>query len=279
MTRPTRQHGTRSCYVSGCRREECRAASREYGRNYWLQYRRPLEGSPHVPAERAAQHVAELRAAGMGKREIARAAGVRFETVRAIATRRLGVRPETERKLLAVQLNTYLRPATGPQRRVRALARIGWTRAAIAVAAGLTEHTVGDVAAGAVLSVTRQTETAVRRAYDALSMTPGPSVHNRSRAASKGWAPPLAWDDDTIDDPEAMPDFGGRDQMVVDDAVIERVLAGESLPTNAAEREVLVPRLAARGLNDHDIAALCGVWAETVLRTRRRLGVESRWVA
>jgi len=30
------------------------------------------------------------------------------------------------------------------------------------------------------------------------------------RAAARGWAPPLAWDDDTIDDPNATPDLGAE---------------------------------------------------------------------
>ena len=46
--------------------------------------------------------------------------------------------------------------------------------------------------------------------YKRLSMTPGPSQYARDRAIRRGWMPPLAWDEDTIDDPAAQPNRGRR---------------------------------------------------------------------
>ena len=45
----------------------------------------------------------------------------------------------------------------------------------------------------------------VRELYDELAMVTGPSQRARTLAAKHGWAPPLAWDDETIDDPAARP--------------------------------------------------------------------------
>lgn len=46
----------------------------------------------------------------------------------------------------------------------------------------------------------------VRRVYDDLSGTPGPSAKVAALAARNGWAPPLAWEFVDIDDPRAVPD-------------------------------------------------------------------------
>jgi hypothetical protein len=45
-------------------------------------------------------------------------------------------------------------------------------------------------------------------AYHALAGHPGTSVRSLRRARLEGWAPPAAWDDETIDDPNGAPDFG-----------------------------------------------------------------------
>ena len=49
--------------------------------------------------------------------------------------------------------------------------------------------------------VTLDAHDRIADAYDELSMRQGPSVRNRRL----GYPPPLAWDDETIDDPRARP--------------------------------------------------------------------------
>jgi hypothetical protein len=94
-------------------------------------------------------------------------------------------------------------PASGTQRRIRALMAIGWTSADIATRAGWgTPQAVTELLAvrRTVFVATAATIAAI---YDDLCMTPGPSEKNRRDAQRKGWPPPLAWDD--IDDPDEAP--------------------------------------------------------------------------
>lgn len=91
---------------------------------------------------------------------------------------------------------------TGTRRRIRALQAIGWRTGEIAKASGTTAWQVQKLARTAVL-VSVGTATAVAGAYEQLSGTPGPSDEVRRRSLTKGWAPPLAWDD--IDDPRDRP--------------------------------------------------------------------------
>jgi hypothetical protein len=50
----------------------------------------------------------------------------------------------------------------------------------------------------------------VSELFDELSMKPGPCKRARRRAQKLGWVPPLAWGEDEIDDPNAIPDTGGE---------------------------------------------------------------------
>lgn len=96
--------------------------------------------------------------------------------------------------------------STGARRRVYALHALGWSRADISAASGVSEQ--GIKASLARAALTRRKHDAICRAYDALSMQLGPSQWHRSLARGRGWAPPLAWDDDAIDDPAAKPNTG-----------------------------------------------------------------------
>jgi DNA-binding CsgD family transcriptional regulator len=93
--------------------------------------------------------------------------------------------------------------ATGTRRRIQALARVGWSAVEIARRMGVTHATVSYWAARKTVRVA--TAETVRRLYDELSMIPGPSVKSQQYARSKGWPPPLAWSDESIDDPAARP--------------------------------------------------------------------------
>ncbi len=147
--------------------------------------------------------------------------------------------------------NKRLREGRGPVRRVsrigtvrrlRALAAIGWRWQDIAAARGFgTWQAVQDLAIreqGGIMDVSTANEIAAL--YHRLSGTPGPSERTRRRSAAKGWAPPLAWDDDTIDDPDAVPNVGGVDTSV-DVVLVRRALAGQApyAALNRAEQVAL----------------------------------------
>lgn len=102
-------------------------------------------------------------------------------------------------------------PAHGVTRRLRALAALGWTGKDLAVHLHVSPDRVSQLMTEQSPTVRPETRDAVRRLYDALSMTV-PDHHpawllarNRRHAAAKGYAPPLAWDDHALDDPDGRP--------------------------------------------------------------------------
>lgn len=273
---PTR-HGRRSTYTRGCHCAECAAAQRAYSRNYYRLYRSKVEGVPHIDPQRARQHVAELQATGMGVRAIAHAAGVTRSTVTELAAGRRvrGIRPATATAILAVNPAPRYVDATGATRRARALAALGWTARDVATAADLNPRVVGELLAAARPSVTRATSAAICLTYDRLSMRCGPSQVARRRAIAKGWPPPLAWDDDAIDDPATTPLHKLRAEpgSYVDDAAVARRAAGDMVPITRAERWAVVARLHAQGLSDGQIALRAHLVDRQVLRDRQTLGL------
>lgn len=108
----SRPHGTRVKYViEKCRCEPCRLANREKERERARAIQRPDEAwMPYVPASRARRHVRELAAQGVGIKSIAVLSGVPHGALSKLIygdrKRRLApskrIRPETERKILAV---------------------------------------------------------------------------------------------------------------------------------------------------------------------------------
>jgi lambda repressor-like predicted transcriptional regulator len=106
--------------------------------------------------------------------------------------------------------------AAGTVRRVQALAVAGWPLRRVAREAGLSPSALVRLMTAA--AVPAATARAVAAVYDRYStVSPGlcgvALVHARAaraRAFAAGWAPVGAWDDDTIDDPAALPDWTGH---------------------------------------------------------------------
>jgi hypothetical protein len=126
-----------------------------------------------------------------------------------------------------------LTDATGTRRRLQALCALGWTTDII----GQHLHVDGKAVRSFMQTKTVTTTTASRvcAVYDQLSMTPGPSSITRKRSAAKAWVVPLAWDDESIDDPRARPDRtarGGRNRRGAADVDDARQLLDYGLPVN-----------------------------------------------
>ena len=156
-------------------------------------------------------HLTALRAAGMTWRAIGEVCGVTASALCSIgggATTTINA--GRARRVLAVRPGAvYARanaaghvPAVGARRRIRALLAIGWTHAHIAEAAGIPPRRPALILSQAGDMVTLDAHDRIADAYDELSMRQGPSARNRRL----GYPPPLAWDDETIDDPRARPE-------------------------------------------------------------------------
>ncbi|MET8746350.1 helix-turn-helix transcriptional regulator [Streptomyces sp. NPDC004728] len=168
--------------------------------------------SRQVPAGPVREHVQKLLQQGLSMAQIDQASGVPATTVQRLVRGQVSLRRENAEKILRVPLNVRVTQgdvsACGATRRVRALYALGHFNREIALVAGVSRHAVCYLASGTWSTLDVAADDGIRAAYDQLSMRAGESWKTRGLAERNGWAPPLAWDDDTIDDPAAVPDCG-----------------------------------------------------------------------
>lgn len=158
--------------------------------------------------------------------------------------------------------------ATGTVRRIEALVALGYTWEALDDYLSRQHGTMSRrhhqwVAKGA--RVNRPGAAEIAAMYDALSMKVPPDTYGSRRAKARarraGWLPPLAWDDDRIDDPTYRPDArterrrraGQRSPREVDEANVRRALSGERVDTTRAEKEEIMRRWIARGGSEREL--------------------------
>lgn len=181
----------------------------------------------YVDAGPARARVREFGEAGIGWRRVAMLAGLNASVVSKLLygdTRRgqapcKRIRPETAAKILALEVSVELVAegtpidATGTKRRVHALVACGWSQQKLAARLGMAGSNFH-------LCITSERVTAgtarkVAALYDELWDQPPPedthrdkiaAARSRRHARQHGWPPPMAWDDDTIDDPAADPE-------------------------------------------------------------------------
>lgn len=145
---------------------------------------------------------------------------------------------------------------TGVIRRRQALAALGYGLSDLEQHFPTTRRGIGTYATTG-RRVSRDTHRRWCQVYDLLSMTPGRNERAKQEARKRGWAPPLAWDDDTIDDPDATPDLGERRarrrQDIAEDA---RFLAGTGMTSQGIAARLRVSEGYVRGLlNSGGVAA------------------------
>lgn len=161
----------------------------------------------------------------------------------------------------------------GTVRRLHALMAIGWRhsdispRLATALGGRSTPSELLVRTAGGTVHV--RIADAVRAVYDELSETPGPSDTNRRRAKHLNWHPPIAWDDDTIDDPNAKPYASAP--VDIDEIAVEQACNGRRVHLTRAERLAAVARLTGRGYSEKQISELLGRPARSVARDKAAL--------
>jgi hypothetical protein len=104
--------------------------------------------------------------------------------------------------------------ALGVRRRLQALTARSWSPQAIAGQSGIPEPLISSLLGGIRRDLSPHQRLAIANAYDKIWDRDPPAGTRdqreacelaRSRAASRGWAPPQAWDDAQIDQPDGRP--------------------------------------------------------------------------
>lgn len=214
--------------------------------------------SGYTDADEAQAHVRELMSLDLPARSIARAAGAHEETVLQLARgARTTIRTRRAAALFAVTHHPVPEQgrviAIGACRRLRALAALGWSSGALAEHTWLSDKVLWSIMAGRHATTSYEIWEECRRLFELLSGTPGPSAPARSRAAVKGWPPPLDWDDELdIDDPRVTAARSGPPK------VTER--------TRADDRRERAQQLLEAGVSVENTAARLGVTVRQVER-------------
>ena len=195
-----------------CRRTSCVRAAGSGTRgfcesDYRRQIRMGLIGWRDAKAAR--RHVALLRSLGWSYEQVAAEAEVSTWVVHKLdigVTRRL--RRESETALLAIQVRPHESQrsvdGTGTYRRCEALLWMAWPWPEIARRVGVAPYTLATLRTRRE-PVSYRVAMRVAAAYEELSHLHGPSKQTATKAQRAGYAPPAAWDEDSIDDPRARP--------------------------------------------------------------------------
>lgn len=228
-----------------------------------------------VAADAALTHLAALRAAGVGLPRIAELSGLPGRTLNHLTPHRRMVSRATETALLAVPMPTSPHdellaagakvPILGSRRRLRALCRAGYAQDDLLVRMGATPGGCGlsKIYSGNQPYITARRARAIAALFDELQLIPGPSRRAAADAKRKGWPHPLEWDEDTIDDPAAVPHTPLR--------AAPRLERGVPIPTDFAD---IVAEHRELGRTDNDIAERLGIKLDTLQSRMRRM--ESR---
>jgi predicted transcriptional regulator len=162
-----------------------------------------------------------LRERGVTNVRIAEQTGLTQDSVgRILMGRKKRIQAHNEKMILAVRADdadtarpTAWLPAIGSARRLQALCRMGFMQLLLAERTGLRVEQINIIINLRVDYVRAATAAAIKAVFDELQMTAAddPILHTngamrmRTRAINQGWEPPMAWDEDAIDDPDTQP--------------------------------------------------------------------------
>lgn len=236
--------------VSMCSEPDCGLPIRSRGRcnKHYESHRSRMIAygkwqSIKVDAAPVLSHYQELLAAGMSRNQVSRVSGVKADQLDNLVRPRKdrGDQPakvvfsKTADRILAVPVPVPHQvwrtgadgqrvDPTGTARRLQALVAIGHTQRFLASRLGVLEANMPPIVNGTRL-VTAGVARKVADLFDELQLTPGNSVRARNNATKRGWVSPLAWDEETIDDPDARPMLDGDMDADLDPVAVDRGVA------------------------------------------------------
>ncbi|MCT1515294.1 hypothetical protein [Dietzia cercidiphylli] len=248
------------CEVSGCDRT---AVRRGMCHRHYEQHRLRMKmygrwESKFVPADAAREHYRALLAAGMHRNQIARVTGIGTGQLHHLLHPRQdrGAKPasrilrENHDKLLAIAVpcpHQRWRHAadgtpvdcTGTSRRLQALVALGHPQSYLAAQLGVQASNLANPVHGRT-QVSARFARRVSELFDELQLTPGSSTRAVARARQLGWVPPLAWDEEEIDNPAACPSSAaadGGEAAHVDPVAVDRGVAFARLWTASSQAD------------------------------------------
>lgn len=286
------QHGTHACYaLDRCRCRPCSDANAAY-ESTRIRLKAYGRWNGLVDAEPARAHVLELMAQGMGIKRVVKVSGVPQGVLWKLLYGRHGgtpsrrIKPATEARLLAVRLDLADGAKianVGTARRLQALVALGWSQSKLARRLEVEATNFGRLI-HARQQTTVGTARAVRELYDELSMQLPPETDHRDKIAAArsrnyakahGWLPPLAWDDELLDDPDYFPEPGGRERGLahveeLDEAAIyrRRMHGDRSVRLSKADAAELVRRWAASGRPLAECERITGIKTDRFYRLK-----------
>ncbi|MFB8122064.1 hypothetical protein ACFVG1_12825 [Streptomyces bacillaris] len=249
-----------------------------------------------MPAEPVREHLERVRKAGMPARATAVRLGLPSTAFEYLlwGDQNNGpgelVRRETAEAVLAYwpTLGDFPDGAridpTGTRRRVHALETLGFSQKFIAGRVGIQNTNFGR--AMVANRVTARLARAVAAQYDLLwnkqpedfEVKRWVADRTRRLAVRQGWASPLAWDDDTIDDPAAVPQVDAPQAGFTEgDDVVNRFLMGEAVVLGREARRAVICHLMEWSTETTaEIGARLEMDAEAVYQAWRRMRQEAR---
>lgn len=210
----THVHGTMAAYVNcKCRCPECKLARRRYVKRWQSGARRMTD------SRKARNRVLNMRMT-MTMAEVAEATGLPKDYIRRVMHETGDMLPRTVKAIMStpvpyhpvkIEGAKWMVPAIGAERRLQGLSLLGWTVEMIANETGLSVNTLYPIRRGERDKINARIDALIRDAAERLQLK---KLQHGSkyvqagidRYVDPGWAPLMAWDDDTIDDPDARPE-------------------------------------------------------------------------
>lgn len=215
--------------------EQERLAARRHAKH--AQYLASIGQPVRIPATPAIEHFRDLTARGMSAYSLAAESGLSVTSCRDLIRGRrpdkqgvqcppLGdIYRETVEAALAVRFVAPTTdevgkwgPGVGTKRRIRGLMADGWSLRVVGELLDLSEQRTWQLAIGSNEQTTMRTDLKVAAVFEKLQhvspsdygLTDFAITRAKNAAKKRGYVPSGCWDEDTIEDPEAVPEYTGH---------------------------------------------------------------------